>query len=441
MEILIGMAVGGVFVIGTATIIASSLHTSQQVSLVQGKAELANEMVNNVQAWAAGNWSGVLALATGTTNTYILNTTSSPFSVATSSSGGSSMPVAIALVQSESSTAEYQNSGFSSITARFDSNTMTGDTIIVVIQNGTHDNDVSGCRDTINATSSYVRVGDAWDASSAQGQSIWYAPNITGGATPTVTCTFSMNAYFDSIAIYEFSGVATSSPLDVVSTTVLSSASTAWTTGTSTTNTNGELVFGSFVGTNFGSETFTPGAGFTAGVDNGVVAGLYNEYEIQPSAGPVSAFATSNTGDYQANIMGTFEAQTTSGGVASYATGTESISLGGVSYNRSFYLSDVYRDSNGNVTSTVAGNNYDPSTKLVTVVVAASTTPATTPMTLSFYLTRNQNNTFNQTNWAGGGGQTTPVTVVGTNYADATGISVSATGSIELSIGGGSCVL
>lgn len=141
--------------------------------------------------------------------------------------------------------------------------------------------------------------------------------------------------------------------------------------------------------------------------------------------------------------MAGFEAATGSGGgsTTSYSTSTESVSIGGITYTRYFYLSDVYRDAGGNATTTAAGNNYDPSTKLVTIVATASTTPAGTPFVTSFYLTRNQDNVFDQTSWAGGSGQTSPITVAKTDYAEETNVSVDATGSIQLSIGNGSCVL
>lgn len=114
----------------------------------------------------------------------------------------------------------------------------------------------------------------------------------------------------------------------------------------------------------------------------------------------------------------------------------QSITIGGVVYKRYFYVSDVYRDTNGNVTSTTgncSGNApcYDPSTKQVTVGInAASSTSATT--TYIMYITRNANNVFNQTSWAGGSDINGPVTVASTTYSAATSVTISA-GAIKLS--------
>lgn len=118
---------------------------------------------------------------------------------------------------------------------------------------------------------------------------------------------------------------------------------------------------------------------------------------------------------------------------------SQSIVIASITYNRYFYVSDVYRDSNGNVTSTAPGNNYDPSIKQITVVVNTASS-ASNPLVYAMYLTRNAANTFNQTSWAGGSGQNNPVVLVGTSYAMATSVEVSATGSLMLSSPvGGSC--
>jgi hypothetical protein len=119
--------------------------------------------------------------------------------------------------------------------------------------------------------------------------------------------------------------------------------------------------------------------------------------------------------------------------------GVSTTTVASTTYLRYFYLNDVYRDVNGNVTSTASGNYYDPSTKQITVVIgiASSTTPSST---YPFYLTRNTSNVFNQTSWAGGSGQNNPVTLVGTSYAAATSVSITATGSLQLAMPtGGTC--
>jgi hypothetical protein len=119
----------------------------------------------------------------------------------------------------------------------------------------------------------------------------------------------------------------------------------------------------------------------------------------------------------------------------------ESISVASTTYNRFFYVSDVYRDSNGSVTSTVNGNNYDPSTKLVTISVSLASSTASPTTTISFYLTRNASNNFNQISWGGGSGEGNALSLATTTYASGTAVTITASGSIQLSSGGNTCTL
>lgn len=158
----------------------------------------------------------------------------------------------------------------------------------------------------------------------------------------------------------------------------------------------------------------------------------------------IRAWAAGNWNNVLALATGTantYYLQTATSSFIAAATTGESLSVGLSNYIRYFYLSDVFRDANGNVTSTASAATYDPSTKLITVVVNASSSQASATTTISFYLTRNMSNTFNQTSWIGGSGQAVPVTSVGTNYASSSNISITASGTIQLASGGNSCTL
>jgi type II secretory pathway pseudopilin PulG len=126
-----------------------------------------------------------------------------------------------------------------------------------------------------------------------------------------------------------------------------------------------------------------------------------------------------------------------------YTFGSEQMNGGGstatipATYHRYFYLSDVYRDANGAVTSTVSGNYFDPSTKLATVVVNVATSTAA-PLTYSLYITRSGDNALSQTTWSGGGGQSAPVTFVSSTYFSAVSTTVTGAGSLQLNGTGGS---
>jgi hypothetical protein len=121
-------------------------------------------------------------------------------------------------------------------------------------------------------------------------------------------------------------------------------------------------------------------------------------------------------------------------------TGTESIIVSSTTYTRSFYLTDAYRDGSGNATTTAGINSYDPSTKQITISLAivSSTIPTTT---YTLYLTRSVNNALAQASWLGGSGQNAALSLSSNTYANATSITISAFGQIQLSVpAASSCV-
>ncbi len=124
----------------------------------------------------------------------------------------------------------------------------------------------------------------------------------------------------------------------------------------------------------------------------------------------------------------------------SSATGTEPVVVATTTnstttYQRYFYLSDAYRTSAGNLTTTASGNYYDPSAKLVTAVTSNTSTKsaAYATTTMSEYLTRYANNIYDQSDWSGGPGQNNPVAIAGNTFATSTNMITSAAGQLTLS--------
>jgi hypothetical protein len=106
------------------------------------------------------------------------------------------------------------------------------------------------------------------------------------------------------------------------------------------------------------------------------------------------------------------------------SSGIESIVVSTTTYFRYFYVTDVYRDaSTGNITT--GSGLYDPSTKQVTV--AYGWTGGATS-TVVEYLTRNQQNVYNQTDWTGGASMTGGV-VSSVNFQFASSTNINFTGS------------
>jgi hypothetical protein len=94
-------------------------------------------------------------------------------------------------------------------------------------------------------------------------QSIYYAKSIAGGSN-TVTVTFSQAAFYPDVRVLEYSGLDPTAPLDV--TAAAAGTSTSANSGSATTTSANELVFGAgttggtfgSAGTGFVTRIFTP---------------------------------------------------------------------------------------------------------------------------------------------------------------------------------------
>jgi hypothetical protein len=132
-----------------------------------------------------------------------------------------------------------------------------------------------------------TRFTSATDGGGNLSQSIYYAPNIAaaGAGANTVTVQFSQAALYPDIRIIEFSGVVTSSPVDVKA--GASGNSAISNSGSATTTNANDLILGANMVFTY---TSGPGTGFTNLVitdPNGDIA----EDEIVSSSGSYSATA------------------------------------------------------------------------------------------------------------------------------------------------------
>ncbi len=115
----------------------------------------------------------------------------------------------------------------------------------------------------------------------------------------------------------------------------------------------------------------------------------------------------------------------------SVTTGTESVVVATTTYQRGFYVDDVYRNVSGKILNDTSGS-YDPSTKKVTVKFIW---PPTASSTVFTYVTRTQGRLFMQTDWSGGGNQEGPITGTTSNKTFSTSSNIdysTTTGSIRI---------
>jgi hypothetical protein len=119
--------------------------------------------------------------------------------------------------------------------------------------------------------------------------SSFYILSAAGGGT-SITASAALNMSFTGITVDEFACSPTCS-LDVKDAGATASTGTTLSSGSITTTTSGDLVLGVMMPT-FSNTTFTSGAGFTTA--SGAISTFPSgdEYQIQTTAGAITAIAT-----------------------------------------------------------------------------------------------------------------------------------------------------
>ncbi|HEV2117525.1 MAG TPA: hypothetical protein VGR48_15945 [Terriglobales bacterium] len=158
---------------------------------------------------------------------------------------------------------------------------------------------------------------------SALSQAIYYAPNVKSGSN-TVTVTFSTGALDPDVRILEYSGIATSNPLDVSASNIGSASPSD--SGPATTTVANELIVGA---NTVLTTTSGPGAGFTPRTitTDGDIA----EDMIVNSTGSYSATAPLTSNGAWVMQMATFKAASGSTGGGSFtlsASGGQTVKAG-----------------------------------------------------------------------------------------------------------------
>lgn len=141
-----------------------------------------------------------------------------------------------------------------------------------------------------------------------------YVLNATGGASHTFTATCG-SADYPTITVMEFSGVATSSALDVSATDFVSGGSSSHTVGPVTTTDAGDVLIG--VGSSPSSTSYTVSAPFTQDrtLDTGALEGIVTGYYLPGSTGNYSFdFTTSNSSAAARSIIAAFKPAAGGGG-------------------------------------------------------------------------------------------------------------------------------
>ena len=182
-------------------------------------------------------------------------------------------------------------------------------------------------------------IGPASDGGNTYQSMIFYAANIAAG-TNSVTVTETGGGGRLRILIHEFSGAATSSPLDQTSSST--GSGTALDSGSKTTLQNNELIFG--FGAVSVASVFSAGTNFTTrvNVNSGSSASVGSEDRVVTNTGSYSTPMTINPTGTWVMLMATFmDPGQGGGGGSGSTTGTTAVTS----------RSDILSDSRPSATS------------------------------------------------------------------------------------------
>jgi RHS repeat-associated protein len=292
---------------------------------------------------AKGSGGNPTISITPTTNTDVVISTLSKTGGGAGSGGGSSGTTTPTLVQSGVNHSSAVTLG---------SAVSTGDAIVVGVTN-------FGAVSTVtdNKGNTYTKVADAKNGTDHA--AIYYAKNVTGGSTFTITSNAG-----GTIAAHEYSGIATSTPLDKTASST--GTGTVLSSGTVTVGNDHEVYFAVGWSDNSG-DTWTAGSGYTLRqqeTDNNTWERLATEDAILSSASTSVARFTVTTSDSWAAAIATFKPSTTGGGGGTATTSADATSSQTV----------LYKDV---ATSTFGGASYKIATTSGTITDTYTTATST----------------------------------------------------------------
>lgn len=213
--------------------------------------------------------------------------------------GATSARATITVVQHSSA-----STGSNTSVARAFSQPNTAGNLLVVAVSTYASETINAPTDSLNNT--YIQAVTISQPGNAVA-AIYYVPNCKGGAN-TVTAHISPSDNIH-LHIYEISGIATSSPLDVAGTNILSNTNSLSVSTTSATTNPNDYVFAYFADNN-SQETFVAGSGYgdTEQTESPSGDAGFSEDKIVSSVGTQIATATASGRDSITALIVAFKA-------------------------------------------------------------------------------------------------------------------------------------
>jgi hypothetical protein len=239
--------------------------------------------------------AGTYTVTVSATNTSGTGTATLTINVA---SGGGGSSGGITLLQSNA----VQGSSLGSISLSFPGPNTAGNLIVAFVRMSTSTQTV-----TVKDSAGNAYLKAVSQAQTADGHQVYilYAENIAGTAN-TVTATFSGTNNHPWLAIYEYSGLNATAPLDKTASAQGSSTSPSCGPTASTTAAN-ELLFAGVGLVNNSTATITAGNGYTLQQQDTNTSRAANETAIVSSTGAQSAGFTLSSGGNWSCVLATFK--------------------------------------------------------------------------------------------------------------------------------------
>lgn len=432
IELLIGITIGALLIVAATAAIAPALRSNTQTQKIQTAATLGKELLDNLKTWSDANWNSMLALATGTTWQYYLNTSSSPYTIANGVESLTIVPGAAATSSLLTGLVGYWpfDEGAGTTVRDYSGNN----------HNATLYNDLVWDTGKIgvasllsNGSTSQVIAANTASLRYAGGDmtlSVWVKPDATDNGGYIISKPWNGGGGYNYY-LTNTGGPSQTIKLTVAGATGYTLASTqpisagSWHLVTATIDASSHVaLFMDGVQSASGTSTvasWVPGAPGDQNVN--VVFFCIFPYGNNSCAGSSTYVFKGSMDDVRVYNRALSPAEVTQ----LYALGQSS-----VTYTRYFYLTDVYRDGSGNVVT--SGGGYDPSSKQITVVYSWANG---TTNSMSTILTRTRNAVFSQNDWSGGPGQNTAVTSTNNQFATSSNIDyTTTTGAFYLAIPG-----
>ena len=199
--------------------------------------------------------------------------------------------------------ASIEGSSVSSVAATFPTSNTAGNLIVAFVRASTTTQTITLSDSAGNTYSKAVGTGQTTDGHQV---AIFYAPNIKAGAN-TVTASFSGTNNHPFLAIYEYSGVSRTSPLDKTAGAQGTNASVS-SGATATTTAANELVFAGMGLPSSSTVTWVAGSGFTLEQQDTRTSGsraATEDQEVTATGAYAGTFSLSGASNWSA-VVATF---------------------------------------------------------------------------------------------------------------------------------------